>query len=69
MKTFEIQRRQETLTDYLIEANSNEDAQQRFEELTPEEVADLPANVVFSYDGVDEVKLLVELGDANATTK
>lgn len=69
MKTFKIQRRQETLTDYLIEADSNEDAQQRFEELTPEEVADLPANVVFSYDGVDEVKLLVELGDANATTK
>lgn len=69
MKTFKIQRRQETLTDYLIEADSNEDAQQRFEELTPEKVADLPANVVFSYDGVDEVKLLVELGDANATTK
>ncbi len=69
MKTFKIQRRQETLTDYLIAADSNEDAQQRFEELTPEEVADLPANVVFSYDGVDEVKLLVELGDANATTK
>ena len=69
MKTFKIQRRQETLTDYLIAADSNEDAQQRFEELTPVEVADLPANVVFSYDGVDEVKLLVELGDANATTK
>ena len=69
MPQFKLRVRQEILTDYIVEADSSEQAEELFSAMTPEEVQKLPKRNMYSYDGVDEVEILVDSEVADFMSK